>query len=78
MRCQRPSERHAVERKSSDALPAPAARDTNPMAERCARGPVAGKDAERIGKLGFKSLQRGKVGVAPAAGGRTRRETREG
>jgi hypothetical protein len=52
----------------SDAVPVPgAAGDADPVAEGHSGGPVAGKDDERVGELGFESQQRGKVSVAAAA-----------
>lgn len=49
-----PLEQYAWQHKSSDALPTPAARDTNPVAEGCAARPVPPKNAKRIGELGFE------------------------
>jgi hypothetical protein len=76
VRCDRSNKRYMRQRQSGDALSAPAARDTDPMAEGGAGGPVGGQDAERVGELGFESQQGGEVGVA--AVGRTGRRIRDG
>lgn len=56
-----------------DALPAAATRYTNPLAERRADGPVAGKvkDVVRTRELGFQGKQCREVGVAAVAPART-------
>ena len=55
VRSERSMEGHVRQLHSRDTLPAPAARDANPMTERCAAGPVACKDALRIREVGFES-----------------------
>ena len=58
---------------SSDALPAPTACDTKPVAKIRTGSPVAGKDAERVGELCFESQHDGKISVATIALAWTRR-----
>jgi hypothetical protein len=64
---------HALQLNGCDALPAPTARDTDPVAERRVGGPTARKNTLRVRKVGFESQQHGKIGVAAIAAGLTRR-----
>jgi hypothetical protein len=64
VRRDRSNKRQFRQRQSGDALSAPAARDAEPVAEGGTSGPVGGKDAVRVGELGFESQQGGEVGVA--------------
>jgi len=62
-------EGHVRQRQSRDALPAVAARDSNPSTEGNIGCPAAGKDSKRIREVAFESQQGSKVGVAAVIAG---------
>jgi hypothetical protein len=71
-------EGHVRQLHSRDTLPAPAARDAKPVAEGCASGPVASKDAQRIRELAFEGQQRSEIRVATIVVGRIQRGSKYG